>query len=50
MKSEEKLIAMCLTGFIRKESIDEQKRCLVEIRLKYGKEIAGIINGYLKIC
>ncbi|MFC1670579.1 hypothetical protein ACFL20_09310 [Spirochaetota bacterium] len=47
MTPEERIVSMCLFGFIRRESRDEQKRCLESIKSSYGFRIANIVRRYL---
>ncbi len=48
MNTEDIIAGMCLYGFIRKESPQEQQRCLTEIERHYGKGIAKIVRNYMK--
>ena len=49
MTPEEKIVSMCLFGFIRREPKDEQRRCLDSIRSSYGLRIANIVRRYLEV-
>ena len=48
MNIDNKIAGMCLYGFIRGESPSQQRRCIEEIELHYGPEIARIVENYLK--
>ena len=47
MKIDEKIVGICLYGYIKGESKDEQLRCLNVIEMKYGAKMRRIVNRYL---
>lgn len=48
MDIDNKIAGLCLYGFIRGESASQKRRCIEEIELHYGEEIARIVKSYLK--
>lgn len=48
MNTDDYIAGMCLYGFIKRESLTEQQRCITEIERHYGKSVARIVRNYVK--